>query len=431
MMSKACIALLACLLAQAMAAGDDSISTLDELVFKQLAQKGSLSLVAGNQEKANEFRFDKDCQNVFFTSAIRGKPEWDKAAGFSFWVKGDGSKDVGALQFIYNDAYAVRYEYAFPLTNAEWHKVTVAWRELIPALPGRNSHQLDSAGPNKPSQLSALWVGKWWHWRDYTAHSFALDDFRLEDNIETRAIRSSEGLTGVREKLAKGKPITIVTMGDSLTDTRHWANRATNWPVMLKRQLEATTRSRVTIVNPAIGGTQLRQGLIQIPKWLIDAPKPDLITVCYGGNDWEAGMRGPQFLQTWLAGIDLIRQATHGESEVLVMTTVPAVERWETMAELADAARQASRQKKTGLVDLQAAFHEAGRSDRERLFVSDQVHLSEAGQKMVAESVLAALTAKPEQAALAPRVFEEPISSRQRLKVSDERVSIPFLRSKW
>jgi lysophospholipase L1-like esterase len=124
---------------------------------------------------------------------------------------------------------------------------------------------------------------------------------------------------------------------------------------------------------------------------IIEATEPDLVTVCYGGNDWEAGMRGPQFSETWLAGIDQIRRATKGKADVLVMSTVPAVERWETMQELADASRNASKQQKTGFVDLQAVFHEAGKSDRERLFVNDKVHLTEEGHRLVAKALLKAL----------------------------------------
>ena len=43
------------------------------------------------------------------------------------------------------------------------------------------------------------------------------------------------------------------------------------------------------------------------------------------------------------------------------------------------------------MADLQEAFHLAGEKDRERLFVSDKVHLSEAGHKLAAETVLAAI----------------------------------------
>jgi lysophospholipase L1-like esterase len=369
------------------------IDPLDELHFRPPAAKGTATLVAGHDGQAIAFKFDKDSQNVFFASNIRGKANWDESAGFSFWLKGDGSQEVGVLQFIYDDDYAVRYEYAFPLKDTQWHKVTVAWHDLIPVLPGKNSNLLEPKGGNKPSKLSALWIGKWWHWRDYPAHSFALDDLRLEATITTTAASHSAGLTNVRKKLRQGEPITIVTMGDSLTDPRHWANRQVVWPDLLKQSLERKYKSKVTIINPAVGGTQLRQGLIQIPRWQVDVPEPDLVTVCFGGNDWDAGMRGPQFLETYLEGIDRIRRATNGHAEVLLLSTVPSLERWATTAELADACRDASQRREAGLADLQKAFHLTAEKDRERLFVNDKVHLSEAGHRLVAEAVLGALEA--------------------------------------
>ena len=125
-------------------------------------------------------------------------------------------------------------------------------------------------------------------------------------------------------KLKAGKPVTIVTMGDSLTDTHHWANREVNWPALLKQRLEEKYKTQVTIVNPAIGGTQLRQNLVLIPTWLAKAPEPDLVTICFGGNDWDAGMRGKQFRETCADAVDRVRRATKGKADVLIVTTVPS-----------------------------------------------------------------------------------------------------------
>ena len=55
--------------------------------------------------------------------------------------------------------------------------------------------------------------------------------------------RQGPPLARVLAKLKAGQPITVVTMGDSLTDTHHWANRETNWPALLKEQLEAKYKS--------------------------------------------------------------------------------------------------------------------------------------------------------------------------------------------
>jgi lysophospholipase L1-like esterase len=182
-------------------------------------------------------------------------------------------------------------------------------------------------------------------------------------------------------------------MGDSLTDTRHWANRTTNWPAVLKTMAKEKYKADVSVVNPAIGGTQLRQNLVLIPRWLERAAEPDLVTVFFGGNDWEAGMRGEQFRQSCADAVDRIRRATGGKADVLLLTTNPSVAAWDTMTELAEACRKAARERNAGLADTSAAFHAAGKEDRERLYVSDKVHLGPAGHELVARTVLAALEA--------------------------------------
>jgi lysophospholipase L1-like esterase len=386
------IALLIVELGTSLAAGP-VLDTMDEVRFQSPKQKGKAELVEGKVGKAVHFSFDKDCQSAFFTRNLRGSPDWDRAAGFSFWVKGDGSDSFGGLQLIYDDDYAVRYDYCFPIKNTEWTRVTVAWSDFIPVLPGPKSRPL-GAGGNSPSKISALWFGKWWYWHDYPAHAFAIDDLRLEEKIARDATDyrpTGAPLERVLAKLKAGKPITIVTMGDSLTDTRHWANRAVSWPLLLKKHLQAKYSSAVTIVNPAIGGTQLRQNLVLMPRWLATTPEPDLVTICFGFNDWDSGMRGPQFRESYEDAVDRIRRATKGQAEVLILTSVPAVERWTTMAELAEACRLAGKDRKAGVADVERAFQEAGKTDRERLYSRDRTHLGPAGHELMARTVLEAI----------------------------------------
>jgi len=395
-MPRLLLAIVACILTGTLVRAADSgslIDSLDQISFKATGDKAKLELVDGKIGKAVKFSFANDCRGVFCTSRIRGAPTWDEAAGFSFWVKGDGSDRFGGLQFIYDDDFAVRYDYMFPIKSGEWTKITVAWRDLIPVLPGAKANLLDPQNANKPSKLSALWVGKWWYWRDYAAHSFALDEPRLEKTIDLdRNDYKPAGapLARTLARLKAGQPITIVTMGDSLADTNHWANRQVNWPALLQKQLKEKYKSEVTIVNPAIGGTQLRQNLVLMPRWLDKTPEPDLVTVCFGGNDWESGMRGPQFTQTCQDAIDRIRRATKGKADVLLLTTVPSVGNWTTMAELAEACRKAAQERHAGLADLEKAFHSEGKDNKERLYCSDKVHLGAPGHELVARTVIEA-----------------------------------------
>ena len=374
------------------------IASLDTLRFTAPKEKATVTLVDGKVGKANRFAFDKDARSTFCTSLIRGRSDWDKAAGFSFWVQGDGSDALGGLEFIYDDDFAVRYDVAFPIKNKEWTKVTVAWSDLVPILPGPKSVPLGPDG-NKPSKLSALWVGKWWYWGAYPACSFALDEMRLEPTIEREASEHRPAGPPLARTLAKLKakePITIVTMGDSLTDTKHWSNRKTNWVAMLKEQIKEKYGVDPTMVNPAIGGTQLRQNLVLIPRW--QEKTPDLVTINFGGNDWGAGTRGEEFRRTTLDAIDRVRRATGGKADVLVMTTLPGPGKgWDAMAELADAGRAAAKTQNAGLADTYGAFHEAGKTDPEKLFAknplngSPDVHLGPEGQRVVAETVLKAI----------------------------------------
>jgi lysophospholipase L1-like esterase len=372
----------------------DVLDSLDAISFRSPKDKGKAELVEGKVGKAVRFSFAQGCQNTFFTSNLHGSPAWDRASGLSFWVKGDGSDSFGGLQLIFDDDFAVRYDFCFPIKNKDWTKVRVAWRDLVPVLPGPKSRPLGLPRGNPPSKISAVFLGKWWYWRDYPAHSFAVDEIRLEEKIEqdTKDYRPTGApLARVRAKLKAGKPITVVTVGDSLTDFRHWANREVSWPLLLTKRLQAKYGSKVTLVNPAIGGTQLRQNLVLMPRWLAQVPEPDLVTFCFGYNDWDAGMRGPQFRQSYEDTIDRVRRATKGHSDVLILTTVPALERWTTMAELAAACREAARQKNAGLADTENVFHEAPRQERERLYARDHTHLAPAGHELLARTVAEAI----------------------------------------
>ena len=380
----------------ARAAEDGVIASMDELRFQPPKEKGTAELVDGKAGKAIHFKFAEGNSGVFFTSNLRGTPGWDRAAGFSFWVKGDGTDGVGGLQFIYDDDYSARYDLAFPVKGTGWTKITVAWDDLIPVLPGPRAKPLGGKDGNPPSKITGVWVGKWWYWGDYPALGFALDEIRLEPTID-RDIKDlrpdGPPLARVLAKLKAGKPITVVTMGDSLTDRRHWSNREVCWVDLVRDGLKAKYGSDVAIVNPAIGGTQLRQNLVLLPRWLARAPDPDLVTVFFGGNDFDAGMRGPEFRAACADAIDRIRRATNGKADVLLMTTNPSAIRWDETEELADACRRAAADRHAGLADTDRAFHDAGKADRDHLFGFDRVHLGKPGHEVVAEAVLKAIDA--------------------------------------
>lgn len=372
-------------------AADGSIMySMDELQFKAQGPKVKVDLVEGKFDQALKLTFEDGAKAAYAVAKSGGTPAWDEADGFSFWLRGDGSDRVGGLEFVWNGDFGVRYAYAFPLKNTEWHKVTVAWRDLTPELAKPSNKPLDVKSGNAPSKLGPLWLGKWWYWRDYGAHSYTVDEFRLEPKLDYPKDDQPEGdpLARIKAKLKAGKPIKIVTMGDSLTDTAHWANRKTNWPKMLAAELERKHGSMVTLVNPAIGGTELQQNVVLIPSWAGKHADADLVTFFFGGNDWNSGMRGEQFEAVCRNAIRRIRRAADGAADVIVMGTAPGAQRWKTYDELSEAARRAANRDNAAFADVQAAFHQAGKDDPAKLFVHDKDHLSEAGHQVVRDAVL-------------------------------------------
>ena len=89
-------------------------------------------------------------------------------------------------------------------------------------------------------------------------------------------------------------------------------------------------------MNPAIGGHATPPEPHPPPALARPAPEPDLVTIFFGGNDWDAGMRGEEFARACEDAVDRVRRATRGKADVLLITTNPTATRWTETAELAE-----------------------------------------------------------------------------------------------
>ncbi len=353
---------------------------------------GTVELVQGKFNKAVKFSFTGGLGAGFMTAPVAAGAEWNQAAGLSLYVRGDGSTNWAGLELIDRNDYSLRYACCLPLDSTKWAKVVIPWYDLIPELAGP---LIDSQSGYAPSGFGNFWFGKWFYWRDYPAHSFSVDQVALETQVAVQpVVRWEPGLKRVRSKLQAGQPITIVTMGDSLTDKRHWANQQTLWAELLAAQLKEKSRNSVTLVDPAIGGTTLSQNLILMPRWVRDAPTPDLVTVWFGFNDWDTGLRRERFKAYLLMGVDRIRRLTDGSADVLLVTTCPAFKRWDTMRELEEAIKEVATEKQTGLADVAQEFRRLGSAEaalQQGCWAWDNVHLGTNGHKLAASTMLKAL----------------------------------------
>lgn len=365
---------------------------------KQKIPAGTVELVDGKFGKACRFSFSEAASPGFMTLWVNATADWDQAEGFSFWVKGDGSAHWGGLELIDGDDYALRYGYCFPIDSTEWTRIVVPWRDVIPELAGP---LVDPKAGYAPARFRNLWFGKWYYWREFPACAYAIDQVALEKTIDldrTDYTPARAGAPRVLARLKARQPVTLVTMGDSLSDKRHWANRQTLWSERLVKRLKDKFGGEVTLVNPAIGGTTLSQNLILMPRWLKDTPKPDLVTVWFGFNDWDSGVRGDRFKEYLRLAVDRIRRMTKGSADVLLMTTCPAHDRWETGKELEKAAHEVAQEKRTALADVATEFHKvASPADalQQGYWVDDKTHLGPKGHEVAADTVLQAIESSP------------------------------------
>jgi lysophospholipase L1-like esterase len=360
------------------------------------AAAGTAELVDGQLGPACKFSFVAATGPQFFTAWVNPAEDWDQYDGFSFWVQGDGSQSFGGLEFIDGNDYSLRYGYCFPIDSTDWVKISVPWQELMPEL---SAPAVDAKHGFPPSRFRNVWVGKWFYWREFPACSFTIERMALEKHIDCDTkdyVPAEPGLPRLLAKLKAHEPVTIVTMGDSLSDKRHWANREKLWSEELVARLRSTYGSEVTLVNPSIGGTTLSQNVILMPRWLRTAPAPDLVIIWFGGNDWDNNVRGPRYQEYLEIAVDRVRRATKGQAEVLLMTTCPGFAAWETRDELCAAAQDVARERKTGFVDAAGAFHKAGSREealRREYWVWDNVHLGPGGHALIADTVATAIGA--------------------------------------
>ena len=117
---------------------------------KQKVPAGTVELVDGQFGKACKFSFVASTGPQFFTAWVNPTENWDQYEGFSFWVKGDGSKSYGGLEFVDGNDYALRFGYCFPIESTDWVKLSVPWGDLVPGWSRERSGPAGRPTGNSP-----------------------------------------------------------------------------------------------------------------------------------------------------------------------------------------------------------------------------------------------------------------------------------------
>jgi acyl-CoA thioesterase-1 len=117
--------------------------------------------------------------------------------------------------------------------------------------------------------------------------------------------------------LSTGTPVTIVALGDSLT--QGWMV-SKGYVDFLKEMLHAKfPQSRFLLVNSGIPGDTADSGLYRM-KWDVLHHNPDCVFIQYAINDAFSGFTEQQFKRSIKGIIDTVRE--NGDAEIVLITSV-------------------------------------------------------------------------------------------------------------
>jgi lysophospholipase L1-like esterase len=229
-----------------------------------------------------------------------------------------------------------------------------------------------------------------------------------------RSIVAGAGLTGVLaaatdSKAVQKQIITVVAFGDSITAATHQVPDA-RWPEMLRRALQDSFPECVMkVINAGVGGNTSRQGLRRIDQDVLKHA-PDFVLVEFGGNDATPETARHVSFEEFTNNLFQIRTkvAERNNGRVIMLTFSPIVDEWLSSYKYelyrrnggGDAyhehyrklTRQFAQEHGIPLADIDKALRvEMSQHNKSEYILSDGVHLTVQGNKVVADVVLGVL----------------------------------------
>lgn len=141
---------------------------------------------------------------------------------------------------------------------------------------------------------------------------------------------AGDSLAHFREAMAGERPLTIVALGDSVTEL-NWTTRGhLNWVGLLSASLFESKAARgYAVINAGISGSTFTDGLARVDRDVL-RHDPDLVIIGFGINDWMFAHNPPeQQRRDLVALIEHIRAAS--DTSILLRTPHTIVDK-ETFA---------------------------------------------------------------------------------------------------
>jgi lysophospholipase L1-like esterase len=305
------------------------------------------------------------------------KPEVKLAPGKDFALNADWASVAAIEGSAYPAGTKVKFEYQYGLSRMDLIEKSPDGKLVVrKGVEDKSQPLLPEATPGN-TPLAGIYLGN-------GAKSLTKDAVCLIDPSYDGVppVSRTGGLKAVKDKMASGKPVTIVFLGDSITaqqpkDMRDGKGsfivrfteylRAT-YPqsTVVSTELAKTVAAKdrqIVVVMSGVGGNNSTQALKRIDTDVL-AHKPDLVVVMLGVNDENRKGEGNVVpVDTYKSNLEAVTdkvQASGGQ--VILMTTSMKNLGWETcvgnLNEYAAAAREVSAAKQTVLVDHFSAWEQ-------------------------------------------------------------------------
>jgi len=187
-------------------------------------------------------------------------------------------------------------------------------------------------------------------------------------------------------KLDRGKPITIVALGDSVTYGYGVQDGyVAKWKRLLEQEFPQAT---ISMINAGVSGDTSAMGLERLGRDVV-SKSPDLITVCFGLNDMKIQMPLEEFRANMVEIANRLKQET--SAEIWFLTTKPTYQPPGNYlaSKYNQATREVAKAEKIGLIDIWKAWkkHYDGNAPGSDLLL-DIAHPTEKGHEIIATGLI-------------------------------------------
>ncbi|MSO92898.1 MAG: SGNH/GDSL hydrolase family protein [Rhodospirillales bacterium] len=200
-------------------------------------------------------------------------------------------------------------------------------------------------------------------------------------------------LTGLRDRVAAGQPVTVVAFGSSSTSGAGASAPQWGYPNRLAAELATLfPNARVRVLNKGVGGETTRQMVARLDRDVL-AHKPDLVIWQAGTNELLRREDTAQYVRVLSDGIRRLKAAG---VDVILMDAqyAPSVIAQPRHAEFVAATRRVAEEERVGLFSRFAVMQywsRAGGEKAPRVLDPDGLHMNDLGCGCIAHLLATAV----------------------------------------